>query len=39
MAEQVQKLEAIFKGRENTPGKDDGDDNTCWKYWEFQEPD
>ena len=32
MAEQVQKLEAFFKRRENSPDKDDGDDNTFSEY-------
>ena len=39
MAEQVQKLEAFFKRRENIPDEDGGDDNTYGEYWEFQEPD
>jgi hypothetical protein len=39
MDEQIQKLEAIFKRRENCPDEDDGDDNTFGEYWEFQEPD
>ena len=39
MAKQVQKLEAFFKRRENSPNKDDGDDNTFGEYWEFEEPD
>jgi hypothetical protein len=34
----VQKLEAIFKRRENNQDKDDGNDNTFGEYWEFQEP-
>jgi hypothetical protein len=39
MDEQVKKLEAFFKLRDNTQDEDDGDDNTFGKYWEFQEPD
>jgi hypothetical protein len=38
MDEQVQKLEAIFKRRENSQDEDDGNDNTFGEYWEFQEP-
>ena len=39
MAEQVRKLEAFFKHRENNPDEDDGNDDTCGEYWEFQKPD
>ena len=39
MAEQVQKLKAFFKRRENILDEDGGDDNTYGEYWEFQEPD
>ena len=39
MAEQVQKLEAFFKCRENSPNEDDGNDNTFGEYSEFQELD
>ena len=39
MAEQIQKLEAFFKRRENILDEDGGDDNTYGEYWEFQEPD
>jgi hypothetical protein len=37
MDEQVWKLEAIFKQRENSQDEDDGDDNSFGEYWEFQE--
>jgi hypothetical protein len=37
--EQMQKLEAIFKCRENSQDEDDGNENTFGEYWEFQEPD
>jgi hypothetical protein len=37
MDEQMQKLKAIFKRRENSQDEDDGDDNTFGEYWEFQE--
>ena len=35
MAEQVQKLKAFFKRRENIPDEDGGDDNTYGEYEEF----
>jgi hypothetical protein len=35
MDEQVQKLEAIFKRRENNQDEDDGDNNTFGEDWEF----
>jgi hypothetical protein len=38
MDEQVQKLTAFFKTRENTLDEDEGNDNTFGDYWEFQEP-
>ena len=39
MVEQIQKLKAFFKQRENILDGDDGNDNTYGEYWEFQEPD
>ena len=39
MAEQIRKLKAFFKQRENILDKDGGDDNTYGEYCEFQEPD
>ena len=38
MAEQIQKLEAFFKRRENILDEDGSNDNTYGEYWEFQEP-
>jgi hypothetical protein len=38
MDEQVRKLEAYFKRTVVSQDKDDGDDNSFEKYWEFIHP-
>jgi hypothetical protein len=39
MLEQVKKLEAILKRRAINLDKDNGDDNSASKFWEFIKPD